>query len=214
MDVRDGRKRQEVDVSSFVQAVVERANGDIARKGRTSARTRVGTTVGASLSFRIQEVLPRTKGEYYRLVLVVGPARAGKTSALNDLSKRHGWPRLNVNLLLSEKLLDLTQRQRAVSVSRILDDIVRAPQSDVVLLDNIELLFAHELEQDPLRLLQSLSRNRTIVAAWSGHFDGTALSYAEPGHPEAKRYSAPQAVIVSSSENAVSDAEPSEEESK
>jgi hypothetical protein len=158
----------------------------------------VGTTVGASLGFRIQEVLPRTKGEYYRLVLVVGPARAGKTTALNDLSKRHGWPRLNVNLLLSEKLLDLTQRQRAIGVSRILDDIVRAQQSDIVLLDNIELLFAHELEQDPLRLLQSLSRNRTIVAAWPGHFDGNALSYAEPGHPEAKRYPAPQAVIVAS----------------
>jgi hypothetical protein len=74
------------------------------------ARTKVGRSVGTSLGFRVQEVLPRTKGEYYRLVLVVGPARAGKTLALNDLSKRRGWPRLNVNLLLSEKLLDLTQR--------------------------------------------------------------------------------------------------------
>ena len=101
MDTRDGRKRQDVDVPRSMQAVVERANGDTARKGRISARTKVGTTVATSLGFRIQEVLPRTKGEYYRLVLVVGPARAGKTTALNDLSQRHGWPRLNVNLLLS-----------------------------------------------------------------------------------------------------------------
>lgn len=108
------------------------------------------TTVGTSLGYRIQEVLPRTKGEYYRLVLVVGPARAGKTTALNDLSNRHGWPRLNVNLLLSEKLLDLTQRQRAVGVSRILDEIVRAQQSHIVLLDNIELLFAHRRPFRPM----------------------------------------------------------------
>jgi hypothetical protein len=214
MGARDGRKRQNVDVPRSMQAAGERGDDDTARKGRTSAKTKVGTTVGTSLVFRIQEVLPRTKVNYYRLILVVGPARAGKTTALNDLSKRHAWPRLNVNLLLSEKLLDLTQRQRAVGVSRILDEIVRGQQSDIVLLDNIELLFAHELEQDPLRLLQSLSRNRTIVAAWPGHFDGNALSYAEPNHPETKRYHAPQAVIVASSENTMSDAEPSQEESK
>ena len=53
--------------------------------------------------------------------------------------------------------------------------------------NNIELLFATELAQDPLKLLQSLSRNRTIVAAWPGNFDGAALTYAEPGHPEARR---------------------------
>jgi hypothetical protein len=81
-------------------------------------------------------------------------------------------------------------------VAGILDDIVREEASDVVLLDNIELLFAAELAQDPLRLLQSLSRNRTIVAAWPGLFDGKTLTYAEPGHPEARRYSTPQAVIV------------------
>ena len=57
---------------------------------------------------------------------------------------------------------------------------IRDEGSEVVLLDNIELLFATELAQDPLRLLQSLSRNRTIVAAWPGNFDGGALTYAEP----------------------------------
>jgi hypothetical protein len=28
-------------------------------------------------------------------------------------------------------------------------------------------------------------------------FDGKHLTYAEPGHPEARRYATPQAVIVS-----------------
>lgn len=78
----------------------------------------------------------------------------------------------------------------------ILDDTVRYENSKIVLLDNIELLFATELAQNPLKLLQSLSRNRTIVAAWPGNFDGATLTYAEPGHPEARRYPTPQAVIV------------------
>jgi hypothetical protein len=152
--------------------------------------------VAGSLSSQIEDILPRTNDAYYKLILAVGPARLGKTAALSELAARHNWPRLNVNLRISEKLLDLTHRQRAVRVAGILDDIVREEASDVVLLDNIELLFAEDLAQDPLRLLQSLSRNRTIVAAWPGIFDGTSLTYAEPGHPEARRYSTPQAVIV------------------
>ena len=154
--------------------------------------------MSTSLSPQIEEMLPRTRDAYYKLVLAVGPACTGKTTALIDLAARHGWPRLNVNLLLSERLLDLTHRQRAARVAGILEDIIRDENSVVVLLDNIELLFAEELAQDPLRLLQSLSRNRAIVAAWPGNFDGTSLTYAETGHPEARRYEAPQAVIVQS----------------
>ena len=149
-----------------------------------------------SLALQIQDVLPRTGDAYYKLILAVGPARSGKTAALAELAVKHNWSRINVNLRISEKLLDLTHRQRAIRVAGILDDIVRDEGSDVVLLDNIELLFAKELAQDPLRLLQSLSRNRTIVAAWPGTFNGTYLTYAEPSHPEARRYSTPQAVIV------------------
>lgn len=159
------------------------------------------------LASQIQDVLPRTRDAYYKLVLAVGPARTGKTALLSELAAQHSWPRLNVNLRLSERLLDLTHRQRATRVAGILDDIVRAEKSDVVLLDNIELLFADELAQDPLRLLQSLSRNRAIVAAWPGDFDGTSLTYAEPGHPEARRYHTPQAVIVKTDDTDQPDAE-------
>ena len=148
------------------------------------------------LATRIKDVLPRTREAYYKLVLAVGPAQTGKTATLNELAARHCWPRLNINLRLSERLLGLTHRQRATRVACILNDIIREEKSDVVLLDNIELLFAEDLAQDPLRLLQSLSRNRMIVAAWPGGFDGACLTYAEPGHPEARRYQTPQAVIV------------------
>ncbi|MER9225803.1 BREX-3 system P-loop-containing protein BrxF [Mesorhizobium sp. M0664] len=153
-----------------------------------------------SLASQIQDVLPKTSDTYYKLILTVGPARAGKTAAISELAATHKWPRVNVNLSLAERLLALTHRQRAVRAAGILDDIVSAKNSSVVLLDNIELLFATELAQDPLKLLQSLSRNRTIVAAWPGDFEGANLTYAAPGHPEARRYLTPQAVIVKAGE--------------
>jgi hypothetical protein len=147
-------------------------------------------------------------------VLAVGEARSGKTGALTDLSNAKGWPRINVNLQLAERLLDLTQKQRAIRVASLLDDIVKAASSDVVLLDNIEMLFAVELAQDPLRLLQGLSRNRTIVASWPGSFDGQALTYAEPGHREFKKYAAPQAVIVGAADAQPTDAAVAHEENR
>jgi hypothetical protein len=113
-----------------------------------------------------------------------------------EMSTSKGWPRINVNLRVAEQLLELTQRVRAVRVAGLLEDLIQAASSDVVLLDNIEMLFATELAQDPLRLVQGLSRNRTIVAAWPGTYDGLALKYAEPGHPEFRKYMAPDAVMV------------------
>lgn len=156
--------------------------------------------MGTPLHARIRQKLADASLLYHRLILAVGSHGAGKTEALTALSAERAWPRINVNLQLAERLLDLTQRQRAVRIAGLLDDIVKAAASDVVLLDNIEMLFAVELAQDPLRLLQGLSRNRTIVASWPGSFDGQMLTYAEPGHGEFRKYPAPQAVVVTATD--------------
>lgn len=148
------------------------------------------------LSSRLEEAIPAATTLYHRLVLAVGPARSGKTSALTEVATAKGWPRINVNLRLAERLLDLTQKQRVVRLVVALDDLVKASSADIVLLDNIEMLFAVELAQDPLRLLQGLSRNRTIVAAWPGAFAGQVLTYAEPGHREFRKYVTPDAIVV------------------
>lgn len=133
---------------------------------------------------------------YYRLVLLVGPPRGGKTRLLGQLAAAQGWPRVNVNLALAEQLLELTQKQRAVHAARLLGQIVEAAGQDTALLDNTELLFGSDLAQDPLKLLQGLARNRTVVATWCGSYRDGQLVYAEPGHPEHRRYSRPEAVVV------------------
>ena len=125
---------------------------------------------------------------YYRLVMLVAPAGAGKTAALQDVHERTTAPLVNVNLELSRRMLDLTERQRALQLPRLLSEIVGASAADVVLLDNVEVLFDLSLKQDPLRLLQGLSRNKTVVVAWSGSINGEHMVYATPDHPEYKRY--------------------------
>jgi hypothetical protein len=61
---------------------------------------------------------------YYRLLIVVGPAGMGKTSALRDVHERIGAPLINVNLEISRQMLDLTERQRALQLPRLLSEIV------------------------------------------------------------------------------------------
>jgi len=125
---------------------------------------------------------------YHRLMLVVAPAGAGKTTALLDVQDRIGAPLLNVNLELSRRMLDLTERQRALQLPRLLWDLVSKREVEIVMLDNIEILFDVGLKQDPLRLLQGLSRNKTVVAAWNGTIVEESLTYAAPDHPEYRRY--------------------------
>ena len=141
--------------------------------------------------FPEQEVIGKigeARGLYHRLVLVVGATGAGKTGALREVSARIDAPLVNVNLELSRRLFDLTGRQRALQVRRILDQIVAGAGHDVVLLDNIEILFDTALRQNPLRLLQGLSRSRVVAAAWNGSVEDDHIHYAAPGHPEYRRY--------------------------
>ncbi len=93
-------------------------------------------------------------------------------------------------------MLDLTVKQRALHVSRLLEDILRDAENEVVLLDNIEILFDQSLKQDPLRLLQGLSRNRTVVATWNGEIKNHLLNYAGPEHPEYQHYPASELVVA------------------
>jgi hypothetical protein len=74
---------------------------------------------------------------YHRLVMLVAPAGGGKAAALQDVHARTAAPLVNVNLELSRRMLDLTERQRALQLPCILAEIVGASAAEVILLDNV-----------------------------------------------------------------------------
>lgn len=150
-----------------------------------------------SLWHSIAERVPTLGSRYFRLLLLVGSPRSGKTTALCRLSAERSWSVVNVNLRLAESLLEVASRRRPHVVQQRLDQVVGEGRNETLLLDNTEILFNPALQLDPLRLLQQLARNRSVVSTWAGSFDGKHLSYAEPGHPEFKRYPKPDALIVS-----------------
>ena len=120
---------------------------------------------------------------YHRLMIVAAPTGAGKTKTLQEVHQRTSAPLINVNLELSRRMLDLTERQRSLQLPRLLAEMIDEIKENTILLDNIEILFDVALKQDPLRLLQGLSRNKTIIASWNGSIDKDYLTYAVHGHP-------------------------------
>lgn len=137
---------------------------------------------------QIKRALQTVEGLYYRLVLLVGQSRTGKTGVLREVADELGSEVININLALSTELLELTAKQRVLHLKGILEKIVDMKTQPLVLLDNIEILFDKELKQDPLRLLQGISRNRSVVASWNGAINENKLHYAETGHPEYRNY--------------------------
>jgi len=145
---------------------------------------------------QLEQALHQAASQYFRLVILAGTPGSGKTAALQSVAQKLGCQPVNVNLELSKKMLELTRTQRSRQVERLLKETIAAVPGDVVLLDNLEILFDTGLEVEPLRLLQVSSRNRTIVASWNGSFRDGTLTYAEPGHPEFLQFKQTEAIVV------------------
>lgn len=147
------------------------------------------------IHYKIKRSLQAAEGLYHRLVLLVGETGSGKTGVLRGIAEEFGSSVINLNLEISKVLLELTARQRSLKLPEILDQIVGNSHSPVIL-DNLEILFDKGLQQDPLRLLERISRNSSVVASWNGQIVAKKLMYAEMGHPEYRAYDCFDALIV------------------
>ncbi len=144
---------------------------------------------------KLLKAITQAKELYHRLVLVTGHSCNGKTALLNDLAQELGQQVIPINLELSRNLLEMTNKKRLLKTPEILGEILGS-HKEIVILDSLEILFDVSLKQDPLALLKKNSRNKTIVASWSGTLDHGKLVYAEPGHPEYRTYDPTDIQIV------------------
>lgn len=149
-----------------------------------------GPKVIENLERQVDEVGVRQS----KLVLLIGPPNSGKTALLQSLAKNKGVTPLNVGAELGGRLAGMPQRQRHLQTTTILRELAdqHAP-CDLLLLDNIELLFDRCLQLDPLELLKHHAHAKRVVAVWPGELHGDArtgrLTYADMGHPEHQDYS-------------------------
>jgi chromosomal replication initiation ATPase DnaA len=158
-----------------------------------------------SVKEAIKEAITHAPGMYSRLILLVGPSGSGKTRALQRISTEYDKNLYNVNLEMSKALMEIPIQRRESRASRVFDDMIKSflgeskAEDRLVFLDNLEILFDKDLKQDPLLLLQSISRNTnaTIVASWNGNWSNKKLTFAVSGHPEYRYYDNIDAQIIS-----------------
>lgn len=124
-----------------------------------------------------------------KLLLIVGKSQGGKTALLQALATKREITPLNVSAELASRLAALPPKQRhlqAVSILRELADL--HAKGDLLLLDNLEVLFDKTLQLDPLDLLKRHAHSRRVVAIWPGEINNSRLTYANMGHPEHQDY--------------------------
>ena len=137
---------------------------------------------------KIRKSIEDARHLYQKLILLVGKSGSGKTGILKKISNEFAVPMINVNLEISSRLLDIPLEKRASNLSRLFSSLLNNTGSDMVLLDNIEILFDKSLQQNPLSLLQNNAKNRIVIAAWNGVIEKGRLTYARPEHHEFQAY--------------------------
>ena len=129
-----------------------------------------------------------------KLILLIGSPNSGKTALLQTIAKNRGVTPLNVGAELGGALAGMPQKQRHLQTTTLLRELADQHATvDLLLLDNIELLFDRSLQLDPLDLLKRHAHAKRVVAVWPGDLQGDTrtgrLTYADMGHQEHQDYS-------------------------
>jgi hypothetical protein len=142
-----------------------------------------------SMIDELDRLLAEVRSLKTKLVLVVGPSRSGKSKLCEGLTKRKETQLTKLGRVLGRRLLQFPRTQRHLAAPEVFKEILgEVNSSDVVFIDNIEILFDRSLRLDPLKLMKQQARFKITVATWPGEIRGTKLVYAESGNSEYYEY--------------------------
>ncbi|HMM23128.1 MAG TPA: BREX-3 system P-loop-containing protein BrxF [Selenomonadales bacterium] len=144
----------------------------------------------------IVDYVQEVEGAPDRLVLVVGKPGSGKSKMMRELATNRGWRYINCRELVTDELLELVPKARPQEAPQIMGGILTRLQAEVILLDNLQVLFTPMLNLDPLAILKQLGRKHTLIAAWPGAYEDGSLTYLELGQSEPHRYPADEVKVI------------------
>ena len=136
----------------------------------------------------LNQLIAMTKNQYYKLLLLVGISGSGKTTILRQIAQKENYQYINLNYELSRQLIDFPGEEQNRLIEREVEAIINSSPKDTLLLDNIELIFAKDFNLNPLQMLKSQSRKKTLIVGWNGEYDGRLLTFGRKGDDEYEEY--------------------------
>ena len=137
------------------------------------------------------EVLKRWKyvaQEEEKILILIGGPGSGKSKVIRDLSEQDGWKICEARQLFDDEFLAIPRADRPERAVALIATALERLHAKVVMIDNVEFLFAPILNLNPVHMLLKLSKKFPIIVSWRGTLDGNTLYFEHNGEPKYAKF--------------------------
>ena len=119
-----------------------------------------------------------------RILFIVGGPGSGKSLIIRELAEQYGWKYLEAKHLIEEEFLLVPHEERPQKAEETIRTALSRSNTEVVLLDGINVLFAPILNLEPLEILKTVSKAHPLIVGWRGHVEGDQLFLEHNNNPK------------------------------
>lgn len=128
---------------------------------------------------RLLKAIKSASNDHFKLIIISGGFKSGKTHLLKKLAIDFEYLYLNLNLLLSKKLLQINEDSYVTQSQDVIKEIFDDLNDKIILVDNIELLFSKEVASlNPVEVFKNLARDKLIIMSLPGKLKGDKIEYS------------------------------------
>lgn len=129
-----------------------------------------------------------TADAHYNIVILYGPHGIGKTNILRNVASSNGIKYINIGEHLAELIKDISPATRVRNVQPLLESMLETNTTNII--DDTEILFNKDLNQNIPLLLRNIGRKRTaaLVISIPGVLKDGKLIFSEAPYWDAAQY--------------------------
>jgi len=132
------------------------------------------------LSRDLEVALLDIRSKRHKLIFICSNNNYFNTSDAEQILSKTS---INLNLLISEKLMNIPIARYPLEVNSFVQEIIRN-ENKLVCFNHIDILFSPKLKINPVKLFENISKHIKVIVYWPGTYKNETLYYAKPGHPE------------------------------
>ena len=120
-----------------------------------------------------------------KLLIIIGSPGSGKSQLIRELTYQDGWKICEARELFDDEFLEIPRADRPDKAITLVSAAIHRLNARVVMIDNVEFMFAPILNLDPVAMLKKLSRECPIIVSWRGSLEGNCLLDTSPSPRDA-----------------------------